>query len=155
MLVFPALLLPKNTVSGARRTAPVSRQALKFLIDSSLSIVFSLGPFTRRFSAYQSCRIAAQDKRFGSVSGLQTAGCAALSLPLERAGLPPALTSPSYNPARADLVSAHRRRLPPGLQGPPQTPTRFTYRRRVRIRRYRRVLACRAGVYCSRHSRSL
>jgi hypothetical protein len=38
MLVLPALLLPKKTVMGASRILPVSRHALKFLIESSVSI---------------------------------------------------------------------------------------------------------------------
>src|SRR5690606_35250521 len=38
MLVLPALLAPNSTVSGARRSSPESRQALKFLNRSRVSI---------------------------------------------------------------------------------------------------------------------
>lgn len=42
MLDLPELLLPKSTVSGARRTVPVSRQALKFSMRTSVSTSHSV-----------------------------------------------------------------------------------------------------------------
>ena len=41
-LLFPALFVPKMTVNGARRTCPVSFQALKFWIRNEVSIVSSV-----------------------------------------------------------------------------------------------------------------